>query len=383
MINIDGNISRIIKGSESINKVYVGNDLVWQKIRPTATVAAPPQIIDTPMTNWLHLQAASPSSSWPTNVNRGLVQIGDNPIKQFFNGKRGPARTFDYGRVVIPDATGNDTGNIVITFESQLRADHDINKRNLELFLICDDANISAFNNNPIVAGEVIALPRTEETYSTGKRWISYGQYPVAGVVTSSGYYRNVIRDHFPIDTSNIGSAGICVANTTNMSDNWRENKDGSAKNNFQISFSIHTSDEWYDKNFTLYYRHAEGTNTWHERITFNVVSHTDAFAADVTAATDAGVAVEDIYYETPVFSNVDMSSVTVETETTFDQRSAGATDNTHTLTDSQGNQVQAESAAVAAAAALQRQKEEQMRQMAQGAFTGGNIDSEGTSEFR
>jgi hypothetical protein len=57
-------------------------------------------------------------------------------------------------------------------------------------------------------------------------------------------------------------------------------------------------------------------------------------------------VSVEDIYYESAVTGEVDMSSVAVETETT------GATDNTHTLTDSQGNQVQAESAADAAAAA-------------------------------
>lgn len=375
MINIDGNINRIIKGSESINKVYVGNDLVWQKIRPTATAAAPPQIIDTPLTNWLHLQPGSPSSDWSSRTNYGFVQIGDSPIKQFPNGKRGAARTFDYGRVVIPDATGGDAGNIVITFESQLRADHDVNKRNLELFLVCNDANISAFDNNPIVAGEVIALPRTEELETTGKRWISYGQYPATGVSTSSSYYRNVNRDHFPIDTSAIGSpAGICVANTTNMSDNWRDGRDGSAKNNFQISFSIHTSDEWYDKNFTLYYRHAEGTNTWHERITFNVVSHTDAFAADVAAAAAAGVAAEDIYYESAVTGEVDMSSVTVETETTFDQRSAGATENTHTLTDSQGNQVQAESAAAAAAAA--------MRAAARQALAGNN-DPEGTMEMR
>jgi hypothetical protein len=316
MINIGGNISKINKGQESINRVYVGDELVWQKHRPVAIIDLPSVEVNKPEDNWLHLHSGTPYAAWPTNTNRGLVKVGSGEIKAFTSNKRGVDRTFDYGEVVIQDSVGNDAGNLVITFESQLRADHDINKRNLELILTCDDADISAFQNNPIVAGEVIALPRREETTTSGIRWISYGQYPDSLVTSSYSGYRDSIKDHLPIDTSSLAGEGICVANTSNMSDTWRERRDHQAKNNFQISFTINASSEWYDKNFTLHYRHAEGAATWNERITFNTISYTDYAKREIAIAEASGIAQEDIYVNATGFFS---GNIPIGTLGTFD----------------------------------------------------------------
>jgi hypothetical protein len=100
------------------------------------------------------------------------------------------------------------------------------------------------------------------------------------------------------------------------MSDTWRERRDHQAKNNFQISFTINASSEWYDKNFTLHYRHAEGAATWNERITFNTISYTDYAKREIAIAEASGIAQEDIYVNATGFFS---GNIPIGTLGTFD----------------------------------------------------------------
>ena len=292
-INIDGSIANVAVGSNEINKVYVGSDLVWEKKQPIVIVPPPPSItIDPPLNNWLHLQSGSPSSNWPEQTNKGLFKVGNEPIKTFFAGVRGDrVRTFDYGEVVVPDAAGNDAGNLIITFESRLSDDHNDGARNMEFLLLCDQS-VSAFENNPIVSGEIIALP------SGNSRYISFGRKTQPQLGRS---FVNRVIDNIPIVTNQIGYSGIVIGNTSNMGDEWRGRRNkqyGYTDQNFQISFSIHISDDWYDKDFTFLYRHNDGNRTsskggqWEERITFRVVSYRQAATNIIQDAVDNGVTV-------------------------------------------------------------------------------------------
>jgi len=293
-INVDGNIANVAVGSNDINKVYVGNELVWQKEQPAVYVPPPPSItVDAPLNNWLHLQSGSPSSNWPEQTNKGLFKVGNEPIKTFFAGVRGDrVRTFDYGEVVVPDSAGNDAGNLVITFESRLRDDHNDGARNMEFLLLCDQS-VSAFENNPIVSGEIIALP------SGNSRYISFGQKTTAQLSRS---FVNRVIDNIPIVTNQSAfSSGIVVGNTSNMGDEWRGRRNkqyGYTDQNFQISFSIHVSDDWYNKDFTFLYRHNDGNRTsskggqWEERITFRVVAYETKVTQVIQQAVDNGVTV-------------------------------------------------------------------------------------------
>ncbi len=302
-INIDGSIANVAVGSNDINKVYVGSDLVWEKKQPVVVIPPPPAItIDPPLNNWLHLQSGSPSSNWPHQTNKGLFKVGNEEIKQFPAGVRNANvgagygssvtprhRTFDYGEVVVPDASGHDAGNLVITFESRLRDDHNDGARNMEFLLLCDQS-VSAFENNPIVNGEIIALP------SGSGRYISFGQKTSAQLGRS---YVNRVIDNLPIVTNQITSSGIVIANSSNIGDEWRARRDTSpSDSNFQISFSIHISDDWYDKDFTFMYRHNDGNRTsssggeYTDSITFRIVSYRQAATNIIQDAVDTGVTV-------------------------------------------------------------------------------------------
>ena len=294
-INIDGSIANVAVGSNEINKVYVGSDLVWEKKQPIVIVPPPPAIttpeVNPPLSTYLHTRSDSPQKNWPSDTNTGLFKVGNQAIKQFPAQVRGArVRTFDYGEVVVPDASGNDAGNLVITFESRLRDDHNDGARNMEFLLLCDQS-ISAFENDPIVDGEIIALP------SGNNRYISFGQKTTAQL---SRNFVNSVIDNTPIVTNqNAFSSGVVVGNSSNMGDEYRGRRDNSkGDSNFQISFSVHISDDWYNKDFTFLYRHNDGNRTsskggqWEERITFRVVAYETKVTQIVQDAVDTGVTV-------------------------------------------------------------------------------------------
>tara|TARA_E500000178_G_scaffold341737_1_gene386046 strand:+ start:8886 stop:10052 length:1167 start_codon:yes stop_codon:yes gene_type:complete len=283
-INIDGNITDIYRGDSPIRKVYVGNDLVWHKSQPVVVVPEPPKFAElSPIKDWLHTLPESPLSNWPTQTNKGLVKIGNGPIKSFYSPGEQVGAVFDYGELVVPDAVGENAGNLVITFESRLLKDHDDNKRNIEIFLQ-SDSTISAFENDPITSGEVEVLP-------TGRnRYLSYGQKTSAQL---NQRYVNRVIDNFPVRTNSIGTNGIVIANSSNMGDGWRGRRDNTPdRANFQVSFVINISDDWYDKNLTLYYRHAEGTATWSQSVTFKLVSYESQVTQIIQEAIDGGIRV-------------------------------------------------------------------------------------------
>lgn len=283
-INIDGNITDIYRGDSPIRKVYVGSDLVWQKSGPVVVIPEPPVFAElSPLKDWLHTLPESPLSNWPTQTNRGLVKIGNGPIKSFYSPGEQVGAVFDYGELVVPDAVGENAGNLVITFESRHLKDHDDNKRNIEIFLQ-SDSTISAFENDPITSGEVEVLP-------TGRnRYLSYGQKTSAQLAQR---YVNRVIDNFPVRTNSIGTNGIVIANSSNMGDGWRGRRDNTPdRANFQVSFVINISDDWYDKNLTLYYRHAEGTATWSQSVTFKLVSYESQVTQIIQNAVDSGIAV-------------------------------------------------------------------------------------------
>lgn len=294
-INIDGNIANVAVGSNDINKVYVGSELVWQKAQPVVIISPPPIVypnpeVNPPLTTYLHTRSDSPQSNWPSDNNTGLFKVGNEPIKQFPAGVRGTrVRTFDYGEVVVPDAAGNDAGNLIITFESRLRDDHNDGARNMEFMLLCDQS-VSAFENNPIVDGEIVALP------SGSSRYISFGRKTTSQLGRS---FVNRIIDNIPIVTNQITNSGIVIANSSNMGDEYRARRDNSkGDSNFQISFSIHISDDWYNKDFTFLYRHNDGNSAsskggqWEERITFKIVSYRTKVTQVIQDAVDSGVTI-------------------------------------------------------------------------------------------